>query len=204
MPSRRSDVENVSKPVAQQNAFQRLMFSALARKGLHSQNAGALVKAPRSVADTGCPHYELRWLDVTAKGDPTPTYLRRLVPVAHSHICVHASTLGGPGSDFALRVRGIPTQSGAPTAGLLGSVRVLEPQRCEERLSRAPMLMDHKLMKEVLEQKQQCSRKAPAGWTKCRQHKLGKRSKGRLVELTEAEREARFPALLELHRSHSR
>jgi hypothetical protein len=49
--------------------------------------------------------------------------------------------------------------------------RVIEPQQCEATVER------HKTLPH------RCYRKAPVGYMRCSQHGLGKRSRGRLVEL---------------------
>lgn len=78
-----------------------------------------------------------------------------------------------------------------PLSGLRNSVCVLESQQCES------IVRGHKVMD------QRCSRKAPAGWTKCRQHGLGKRSKGRLVARTEGDKWLLFPTMMRLHEAYS-
>lgn len=176
--------------------FQQMLFSGLAKKGLRGQGANALVKpALVSVAARGCPHLETRWVDVTEKSDPAPVFLKRLVPVEHGPRdmyeggCTHSATLGGPGftgfQSNAEQAVGVERDR-LPRGGLLGSVRLVELQQCEA-IVRGHKILDHR-----------CSRKAAKGFTRCQQHGLGKRSKGRLVERSEQDLQENFPTMMRM------
>jgi hypothetical protein len=134
--------------------YQQMLFSALAKRGLKAQGGTAYYRA--SAED------------------------RRQEPHANDH----QSGRGCTADWFS----GAPTQQGRPprrtgASALQWYRRELQPTQCSQRIRAhaANPSLDHKLAAGL--ETRPCSRKAPAGWTKCQQHGLGKRSKGVLVTL---------------------
>jgi predicted P-loop ATPase len=144
----------------EQTAFQRLMFSALARKGLQGQNASAFLKG-------GVDQRRTALHKVQTNVTPIPKTNDRQTGLG----CTADWFKGNKATRWP--------KTG--TSSLQWYRRVIEPTQCTAQVkNRAPNpALDHRL----LESHRRCSRKAAEGSLTCTTHGATGRNRGTLVEL---------------------